>query len=331
MLTKQKGTAAQTLQNNNNIVAQEINPAVQIIQLPVSRQGSDLQCAYHTAKNIELYLQIAANNLWINEGSHDLNYDERYYAEQFNIWKQEVLKTRHVKALHEWLINNIVLQYAAFSESDQKLYKEVVNSILRAHAEQFLNSTENEFSIFKDTFKMLVQQRMTEKTRKMPQDKKDLTNDKNIESLFSTFEYISIDRTHSLFLKNYVEDLQSDEIEELIPTIFSREYARKITLLDDYQQIESAYALRNEWQDNSNYYQCFFMGTMSEQNRYSSGHWFMFIAQKINGEARYFVADSLGTDRTQDERVLHVITMLNQELNEEELKGLAEALDANLN
>ena len=122
----------------------------------------------------------------------------------------------------------------------------------------------------------------------------------------------------SLFAQKYSnqddEWLDGDEIKELLQKITNLENVREhITVIDDIDHLNLLGDFKNaqtKWGTDNNYFHIFIIGTMSQLAGRKSGHWFLLVAQKINGEKYYSTADSMGTDRSTDKRIKKIIKFL---------------------
>lgn len=301
-----------------------------ITHIPVLRQQSDAMCGFHSLKNALLAVEMHNfNQDWksLKNGDHSRLIDRDHFDPLIKNWKPIVIQKRKKEALQK-RIQDHLKQYIDVTDQHKK-YRMDIDNIGHNKAEHFIDVDENgQFTLNQQTAVWLIQQLNTNKTN--DDILKEIPKLQKFEQLIVENEQLQADIIGKY--DSLDEWLEGDEPKILLNTATNlKEIKDCISVIDDVNQITSLLAdgsyteafedgssekiiipnpIRKKWKQKDCIH-VFIVGTMSQKNANSKGHWFTVVAEKKDGKAQFFTMDSLGTNRTKDRRVRKIITALN--------------------
>lgn len=290
-------------------------PNYNVRNITVLSQKSDATCGYHSLKNGLAFYEYCGLNHRIN--SNNPNFiNEDYFEERLKIGKFYIIKYRKMIALKTWLQQKLKDNIKADSNLKSK-YITLFQNMGRGLAEAAIEHITAHKTNFKINRKII-------ETEIGARDK-NLYDQLSANLINQTFEIkITESLLNELFNNKHQsssEWLHGNEIEELLKLVTNISAIRdRFLIIDDIDQLttlEGFSEIKKKWLEQENYCHIFIIGTMKESwfsNIWfnNNGHWFVMATQKINNEKQYFVADSLGIDRTNDAKVRKIIETLNQ-------------------
>ncbi len=289
--------------------------------IPVKYQGANLQCGYYALRNGLIASTSGNQTINTNDGRFNASNEQQVIGTQpwnqiFPHWQEEIIKYRKKRALATWIQEQIKPYIIEHDPILTKDYRSVLFNAAQNIAKDLIEKN-TVFQSMEYTFKTLeniFQQAINDSNKKEELNQHFKSYLPNISNLKFTLTPQIIETQLRTKYPNTTEDLDGDEIKHLLNLALSPEQLKQnFTIIDDIEVAEfqeNFGSAAEKWHNHDNGMHIFLLGTMSQKYSDSSGHWYMVVTQKINGQKTIFTADSLTIDRTRDQQVQRLIEKL---------------------
>ncbi|MBI2775032.1 hypothetical protein HYX58_03430 [Candidatus Dependentiae bacterium] len=307
----------------------ELTNKIKNIDVPTQPSFEDT-CGYralHTAsKAYELHQQGYPSKDDAPKELAPVFMDEQILSDHLKNWKKVILIKRSTEVLKEYVKNHMLEAIAPLKESAPATYEPLRNALNNQIIQQFNFDSISKLTpldIHQEELKKLFHNSLEHEIAQNEHVQSCLKNLPSFHLNQQLAQELIIDKCGNLN-----ESLSGDEILAIAKQKYGNSIAENHFIVLENMQFLSSYMPQIiDWKKSTDGFLAFIIGTMKVQ-RGNYGHWFTLIAEKKDRAKSYYVADSIGTNRANNNNVLSIVEELEKPIASSQLNPRKEMANA---